>query len=94
MGIPVDPEVRRILATVSGPTDAVRAASSGPGPVRAQSARLSVPAAPAALTTVRPSRSRAASAASNGAGSSTKTAEGSLRSMTKRNLAWSFDISE
>src|SRR5258707_15789843 len=46
MGGPVEPEVKRILAMVSGPTAAKRASTSGPGGL-ASSSRKGVVAKPA-----------------------------------------------
>jgi hypothetical protein len=93
-GRPVEPDVSRILPTVSGPIAARRRSTSGPAFVATQSARRSAPAAGALVTRVRPRRSSAASALANGRASATKIRLGSVWTMIPRSFSWSCDISE
>jgi hypothetical protein len=51
LGLPVEPEVKRILATVSGPTAAKRSSTAEPGATAGSAAKRVSPPAGLALTT-------------------------------------------
>ena len=96
-GMPVEPEVKRILATLSGPTLANAASTSAPGGVASRSPKgvAARPGGGLALTTSSmPSRSRASSALAKRAPSAANTSPGVTSSKMWRSFAWSCDISE
>jgi ferredoxin len=68
-GVPVEPDVNNILATVSGPTTPFARSSAGPGDLLSRS--LTIAAAAPRLDTSGTPGIAAAMAAANGAGSST-----------------------
>ncbi len=81
-GVPVEPEVKRIFATLSGPMRA-KAASTSAVASAASSSANGVACAPTA-----------ASAGANAAGSAVHTSPGRSSSKMALSLAKSFDISE
>ena len=83
LGIPVEPEVKRIFAIPSGASPANAAARPGPGAVAARSESRRAPGrSPAA--TIAGTSPIASSAGPNRPASSANTAPGAIRSVTAR----------
>ncbi len=94
-GVPVDPEVRRIFATVSGPSAVKVRSTSAWGSVASRSSSASVPGCTARATTATGTRSATdASAGPNAAPSSAKTMPGVHRPAIARTRSWSRPRSE
>jgi hypothetical protein len=97
LGLPVEPEVNRIFATVSGPTLACAASTASVGSVMARSANGVVERLPSglAVTTISQSSGTAASMArANGRPSDANTKPGVRMSMIDLSLPKSLDMSE
>src|SRR5580658_2260582 len=92
LGVPVDPDVKRIFAIVSGPTDAFARASAVPG--EALRSALTVAVEGPRLARRGTPESAAASAFAYRAGSSAKTTPGPTVATSSRSLAKSRETSE
>jgi len=82
-GVPVEPEVNKILATVSGPSPPNAAATSAPGAVASRSPSRSAPAGPP-VATMAGTDPAAVSAAPNRSPSSANTAPGRISPLMAR----------
>ncbi len=93
LGAPVDPEVKRIFATASGPSAAKAASTSGPASV---ASRLASRCAPGLLPAemIAGSAPTASRAGPKRSASSANTAPGLISSVISRIRAWSRLISE
>ena len=98
LGSPVDPEVNRSLATVSGPAPDREMPPPGPGAAAARSCQANVPPPPVSVTingspggsTAAHASRTAASAGTNAPASSAKTTAGHTSATIFRSFSWSL----